>query len=225
MREKALDVLPFVERDPWLEPCREPLMARYRYYRALLSEIEENSGSIVDYANGYLYFGFQYDPLSRGRWFREWLPEAEDVYLFGDFNGWRRTELPLRKGADGVWSIFLPDETFGDRLVHGSRVKMLVHGANGWLERIPSYIRRVVQDERTKDFCGQFWAPPVPFDWRGDAFDIASVGSLLIYECHVGMAQESEGVGSYAEFTRLVLPYIREAGYNAVQLMAVAEHP
>ncbi len=225
MREKALDVLPFVERDPWLEPCREPLMARYRYYRALLSEIEENSGSIVDYANGYLYFGFQYDPLLRGRWFREWLPEAEDVYLFGDFNGWRRTELPLRKGADGVWSIFLPDETFGDRLVHGSRVKMLVHGANGWLERIPSYIRRVVQDERTKDFCGQLWAPPVPFDWRGDAFDIASVGSLLIYECHVGMAQESEGVGSYAEFTRFVLPRIREAGYNAVQLMAVAEHP
>ena len=129
MREKALDVLPFVERDPWLEPCREPLMARYRYYRAQLSEIEENSGSIVDYANGYLYFGFQYDPLLRGRWFREWLPEAEDVYLFGDFNGWQRTELPLRKGGDGVWTIFLPDETFGDRLVHGSRV---TEPTDGW---------------------------------------------------------------------------------------------
>ena len=225
MNDETLDTLPFVERDSWLEPCREPLVARYRYYEASLSEIEKNCGSLADYANGYLYFGFQYDPVARGWRFREWLPEAEDVYLFGDFNGWRRTELPLKKGPDGVWTIFFPDESFGDRLVHASRVKMLVHGANGWLERIPSYIRRVVQDDRTKDFCGQLWAPPEPFDWKDDAFDIASLGSLLIYECHVGMAQEKEGVGSYSEFTRRILPRIREAGYNTVQLMAVAEHP
>ena len=38
------------------------------------------------------------------------------------------------------------------------KVKMLVHGDNGWLERIPSYIR-VVQDEHTKDYTGQLWAP------------------------------------------------------------------
>ena len=102
---------------------------------------------------------------------------------------------------------------------------MLVHGDNGWLERIPSYIRRVVQDEHTKDYTGQLWAPAEPFDWRGDSFDIASVGSLLIYECHVGMAQEKEGVGTYCEFIKTILPHIKKAGYNTIQLMAVAEHP
>ena len=223
--ENALEELPIVERDPWLRTYESALRSRYDLYRRRRDEIGQGGDSLRDYANGYLYYGFQYDPALKGWHFREWLPGAEDVYLFGDFNGWQRTQLRLRKDSDGVWSIFLPDESFGDRLVHGSLVKMLVHGANGWLERIPSYIRRVVQDPVSKNFTGQLWAPPVPFDWQGDAFDIASVGDLLIYECHVGMAQEEPRVGTYAEFTRDVLPRVKRDGYNTVQLMGIAEHP
>ena len=214
-----------MKKDPWLEPNAEDMLRRYDRYRERLSAIGKECGSLTEYANGYFYFGFQYDDALRGWWFREWLPGAKDVYLFGDFNGWQRTQLPLKKDGCGVWSVFLPDETYGERLVHGSKVKMLVHGDNGWLERIPSYIRRVVQDEHTKDYTGQLWAPAEPFDWRGDSFDIASVGSLLIYECHVGMAQEKEGVGTYCEFIKTILPHIKKAGYNTIQLMAVAEHP
>lgn len=225
METKLSGRLAIVEQDDWLKPVEGAMTERYAHFCRRLSDIERTAGSLVDYANGYLYFGFQYDPVRRGWWFREWLPGAIDVYLFGDFNGWQRTELPLRRGAGGVWSIFLPDESFAGRLVHGSRVKMLVHGRNGWLERIPAYIRRVVQDEQSKDFSGQLWAPAEPFDWNGDRFDISSLGSLYIYECHVGMSQEKEGVGTYAEFAGTVLPRIKEDGYNVVQLMAVAEHP
>jgi 1,4-alpha-glucan branching enzyme len=39
------------------------------------------------------------------------------------------------------------------------------------------------------------------------------------------MAQEAEAVGSYRDFTRNVLPRVRDGGYNAIQLMAVQEHP
>lgn len=225
METKLSGRLAIVEQDDWLKPVEGAMTERYAHFCRRLSGIERTAGSLVDYANGYLYFGFQYDPVRRGWWFREWLPGAIDVYLFGDFNGWQRTELPLRRGAGGVWSIFLPDESFAGRLVHGSRVKILVHGRNGWLERIPAYIRRVVQDEQSKDFSGQLWAPAEPFDWNGDRFDISSLGSLYIYECHVGMSQEKEGVGTYAEFAGTVLPRIKEDGYNVVQLMAVAEHP
>lgn len=225
METKLSGRLAIVEQDDWLKPVEGAMTERYAHFCRRLSGIEHTAGSLVDYANGYLYFGFQYDPVRRGWWFREWLPGAIDVYLFGDFNGWQRTELPLRRGAGGVWSIFLPDESFAGRLVHGSRVKILVHGRNGWLERIPAYIRRVVQDEQSKDFSGQLWAPAEPFDWNGDRFDISSLGSLYIYECHVGMSQEKEGVGTYAEFAGTVLPRIKEDGYNVVQLMAVAEHP
>ena len=225
MKTETIVQLPIVKKDPWLEPNAEDMLRRYDRYRERLSAIGKECGSLTEYANGYFYFGFQYDDALRGWWFREWLPGAKDVYLFGDFNGWQRTQLPLKKDGCGVWSVFLPDETYGEHLVHGSKVKMLVHGDNGWLERIPSYIRRVVQDEHTKDYTGQLWAPAEPFDWRGDSFDIASVGSLLIYECHVGMAQEKEGVGTYCEFIKTILPHIKKAGYNTIQLMAVAEHP
>ena len=179
--EKTTRRLPIVERDEWLQPVEAQMNLRHERYERKMADIGGSAGSLVDYANGHRYFGWQYDSTLEGWWFREWLPGACDVYLFGDFNGWQRTQLRLRKDSDGVWSIFLPDESFGDRLVHGSLVKMLVHGANGWLERIPSYIRRVVQDPVSKNFTGQLWAPPVPFDWQGDAFDIASVGDLLMY--------------------------------------------
>ena len=50
-------------------------------------------------------------------------------------------------------------------------------------------------------------------------------GGLRIYEAHVGMAQEEAKVGTFDEFTRNVLPRIARLGYNAIQLMAVMEHP
>ncbi len=220
----ATEHLPIVERDEWLRPVEGELIYRNKLYANKLRDIEQTAGSIVDYANGYRSFGWQRDEILSGWWFREWLPAAREVYIMGDFNDWRRGEVELHRGDGGVWSTFLPDAMYSSKLVHGSLYKMVVHGDNGWHDRIPAYARRAVQNERTKDYAAQFWAPE-PFDWQGDSFDLSSVGSLLIYEAHVGMAQERAGVGSYREFTRKVLPRIRRAGYNTVQLMAVAEHP
>ncbi len=216
--------LPIVEQDEWLRPVEGEIEYRHRLYTEQLDRIRESAGSLVDYANGYRYYGWQRDEDLRGWWFREWLPAAKDVYLFGDFNGWQRTELRLDKDKSGVWSIFLPDAMYADRLTHGSLYKIHVHGGNGWHDRIPAYATRVVQNDETKDYTAQFWIPQ-PFDWSDDRFDIARNGDLLIYEAHVGMAQEREGVGSYCEFTKKILPVIRKDGYNAVQLMAIAEHP
>ena len=52
-----------------------------------------------------------------------------------------------------------------------------------------------------------------------------SVDPLLIYECHIGMAQNKEAVGTYDEFRTEVLPRVVKLGYNAIQIMAVQEHP
>ncbi len=216
--------LPIVEQDPWLEPVEGELAYRHQLYEEQLARIVASSGSISSYANGYNYFGWQYDATLQGWWFREWLPAAHDVYLFGDFNNWQRTELRLQRDRDGVWSIFLPDGMYRDRLTHGSLYKIHVHGHNGWMDRIPAYATRVVQNDETKDFAAQFWIPQ-PFDWGEDERFSLKGENPLIYEAHVGMAQEREGVGTYVEFTRKILPKIKRAGYNAVQLMAIAEHP
>ncbi len=219
-------ILPIVERDEWLRPVEAVLVARQERYKEALAKIEggeSGGGSIVDYANGYQYFGWHRDEEMQGWWFREWLPAARDVFIFGDFNGWQRTQLRLNKGADGVWSIFLADAMFAGGLTHGSLYKIHVNGENGWLDRIPAYATRVVQDDVTKNYTAQFWVPQ-PFDW-GQPFTPAKGRPLLIYEAHVGMAVECEGVGTYVEFTQNILPKIKRKGYNAVQLMAIAEHP
>ena len=222
MAEKSS--LRMVAADEWLQPVEEEIERRHDGYLSRLKAIEQSSGSIIDYANGYKYFGWQYDDMMSGWWFREWLPEAYDVYIFGDFNGWQRTQLRLNKDANGVWSIFLPEAMYGYRLTHGSLYKLHIHGANGWLDRIPAYATRVVQDEQTKDYTAQFWIEQ-PFEWTDSNFSAAKCSPLLIYETHVGMAQEKEGVGTYAEFEKKILPKVRRAGYNAIQVMAIAEHP
>ncbi|MBO5463978.1 MAG: alpha amylase C-terminal domain-containing protein [Alistipes sp.] len=222
--ESSKSILPMVERDEWLQPVAEKIEERHNRYLKRMVAIEQQSGSITDYANGYRYYGWQYDDALCGWWFREWLPEAYDVFLFGDFNSWQRTQLRLDKGADGMWSIFLPDAMYEHLLTHGSLYKLHVHGKNGWHDRIPAYATRVVQDEESKNYTAQFWIPQ-PFEWHDKDFDAQKVGDLLIYETHIGMAQEAEKVGTYNEFTDLILPRVKQAGYNAIQIMAIAEHP
>ncbi|MFI3280955.1 MAG: alpha amylase C-terminal domain-containing protein [Rikenellaceae bacterium] len=223
--DKQKKRLPLVASDEWLLPVEDEINYRHELYEQHLADIEASSGSIADYANGYHYFGWQRDEMMKGWWFREWLPEAKDVYIFGDFNSWRRTELRLSRDSVGVWSIFLPDAIYAYRLTHYSLYKLHIHGGNGWHDRIPAYATRVVQDESTKNYTAQFWVPQ-HFDWGDDAdFIPIKNGQLLIYEAHVGMAQEEEGVGSYLQFADEILPRIKADGYNAVQLMAVAEHP
>lgn len=216
--------LSIIEKDSWLEPVEGELNYRYKLYTSKLADIEASSGSIVDFANGYRYFGFQRDERNKGWWFREWLPAAESVYLFGDFNGWDRTSLPLFKNQQtGVWSIFLSDREY--HLAHGMLYKILVTGANGTHERIPAWVTRAVQDDTTKNFTAQFWNPSEPFDWGEDGFRVERDRGLFIYECHIGMAQEEAKVGSYTEFAEKVLPRVKAAGYNAIQVMGIAEHP
>ena len=223
--ENLQQMLPMVERDEWLHPVADRVADRHNRYLARMGAIEQQAGSIVDYANGYRYYGWQWDDALDGWWFREWLPEAYDVFIFGDFNSWQRTQLRLDKNRDGVWSIFLPNAMYGHLLTHGSLYKLHIHGKNGWHDRIPAYATRVVQDEQTKNYTAQFWNPEKPYKWKNKKFDISQVGDLLIYEAHVGMSQEEPKVGTYKEFTKKVLPRIKKAGYNAVQLMAIAEHP
>ena len=223
--ESSHKVLAMVERDEWLQPVADKIADRHERYLKRMAAIEAQAGSIVDYANGYRYYGWQWDDTLSGWWFREWLPEAYDVFIFGDFNSWQRTQLRLEKDRNGVWSIFLPEAMYGHLLQHGSLYKLHVHGANGWHDRIPAYATRVVQDEVTKNYTAQFWNPEKPYKWHDKKFDASKLGDLLIYEAHVGMAQEEAKVGTYNEFTKNILPRIKEAGYNAVQLMAIAEHP
>ena len=222
-------MMKLVEKDSWLEPVAEKVQARYDKYKSLLTYIESRYGSLKSFASAHEFFGFHYDKIRHGWWYREWAPAAHYLSLFGDFNNWDRYANPLEREDDGVWSVFLPDAQYRDKLIHGSLLKVLVQSSIGEQERIPVYINRVLQNEDNKDFAGQFWNGSQRLEPRSHKVakskSVSESKSLFIYESHIGMAQEKEGVGTYKEFKDNILPRIKDAGYNAIQLMAIAEHP
>ena len=213
-----------VDNDNWLSPVADEVQKRYDRYRNRLETIEKQYGSLDRFASAHEFFGFHYDRIRRGWWYREYAPAAHYLSLYGDFNGWNKYENPLENVGNGIWELFLPDSEYKTRLVHGSLMKVLVQSSIGEQDRIPIYIERVVQDENTKDFAAQFWNPEKQYIFENQTPELTDE-PLLIYESHVGMAQEKEGVGTYNEFITNVLPRIKAGGYNAVQLMAIAEHP
>ncbi len=207
-----------IELDEMLLPYRAIIDRRIKKREEVLSFIEERWGSLVDFASSHLYFGLHKET---DRWvFREWAPRAREVYLIGDMTGWQeKEEFALAPAGNGVWEIYLPL----DSISHGHHYKLRIKWDGGEGERIPSHATYVVQDPSTGIFSARVWDVP-PFRWRYPRCESPPL-PLLIYEAHVGMAQEEERVGTYVEFTRRVLPRIRDAGYNTLQLMAIQEHP
>jgi 1,4-alpha-glucan branching enzyme len=219
--------LSLLEDEPWLESYQIQLAERLNIFQHELREIENSFGNISEFANIHQYYGIHFESTLRKGWvYREWAPAAHQLFFFGDFNDWNRTSHPMRRNPRGDWEIFLPFDEYQERFTHQSKVKVHVITENGALDRIPSYIRKVVQDPVNHDFAGQLWFPKEIFAWKDQGFSPAkNFKQPLVYECHVGMAQEKLGIGTYAEFEKIILPRIQAAGYNTIQLMAVMEHP
>lgn len=214
--------LKIIKHDPWLEPFKGAIEGRHNDVINKERELTQACGSLIEFANAHEYFGFH--RTQRGGWvFREWAPGATAITLVGDFSNWKpmkKFELRRLPGSDGVWETRLRPSD----IHHGQHYKMIVEWPGGSGERIPAYARRVVQDENTKLFSAQVWAPEHPYEWKIEKFE-PDTRPLMIYECHIGMAQQREGVGTYREFRENVLPRIAADGYNAIQIMAIQEHP
>lgn len=218
--------LAIIQEDPWLDPYTSDVQDRYERYREARQQIELAAGSLLQFAAAYQYYGINFDEHKNGWYYREWAPGARQLYLTGDFNNWDRHRHKLQRNGNGDWEIFLPFDDYKDSFTHESKIKVHVEADNGAIDRIPAYITRVVQDVQTYDFAGQLWFPQQEFKWTDAGFNRQpAFEQPIIYECHVGMAQEHEGVGTYREFADTVLPRIQAGGYNAIQLMAVMEHP
>jgi 1,4-alpha-glucan branching enzyme len=208
-----------VDNDPWLAPYTEII---YRRGLKVIEKEIELTGEIQtlsDFASGYLYFGLHH--TAEGWLFREWAPNATKIYLVGDFNEWQEMkEYSLIALENGVWEIRLPHQV----MKHGDLFKLSIYWEGGKGLRLPSYIRRVVQNDTTKVFNAQVWAPAEDYRWKNEQIN-AAARPPFIYEAHVGMSTMEEKIGSYNEFRINVLPRIKKAGYNTIQLMAIQEHP
>ena len=214
-----MKTLNIVKNDSGLERYAGAIEARYDYAKRKELELTGGTQSLADFASGYLYFGLH--KTSKEWIFREYAPNATELYLIGDFNNWQQgPEYQLQNIGNGVWEIKLPLRA----MRHGDLYKLMMHWKGGFGERIPAWATRVVQDDYTKIFSAQVWEPSKPYKFKYKKFK-PNCAPLLIYECHIGMAGEKEGISTYSEFRENVLQRIYKAGYNCIQIMAIQEHP
>ena len=207
-----------LELNPQLKPFERDIDLRMNLYHNTKNRLLAQGGTLKEFANAHHYFGIHHH---NGSWvYREWAPSAYQLYLTGDFNGWNQTSHPMKRLENGVWELVLEGD---NALWEGCKVKTVVDANLTRTEHIPLYARRVVQDPKTITWCAEVVDNWKTYEWTDQ--DFKGADSLYIYEAHVGMAQEEGKVGTYREFAKYVLPRIKKAGYNAVQLMAVMEHP
>ena len=213
-------VLRLLKNDKWLEPFAAAIEGRHQHAVDKIAELTGGQQKLSDFASGHLYYGMH---VTDEEWIlREWAPNATKIFLIGDFNKWEEKKSYQMKRVKGTgdWEIRLPRKA----IKHGDLFKLKVYWEGGEGERIPAWINRVVQDDQTKIFSAQAWAPETPYKWNVKRFK-PNTSPLLIYECHIGMAQDAEKVGTYTEFREQVLPRIVKDGYNCIQIMAIQEHP
>ena len=226
MTRKASLIPDLVKNDPWLEPFTDDINDRLHRLKIKKEEICHKYHSIANYASAHKFLGFNYDAVSKGWWYREWAPHANALYLVADFNNWDRQSNPLSKVKNGIWEVFLDDVNYEGKLGHLSAVKVHVVTDTRSIDRLPAYINYATQKEDSPDFTGRIWSPEEEFKWTDKNFTAEKIyREPYIYECHAGMAQEKEGIGTFVEFADILLPRIKNQGYNAIQMMAVQEHP
>lgn len=205
-----------VNDDPYLQSFENIIEIRYHDFKRKEKELAGQE-KLADFASGHLFYGLHEESSN---WvFREWAPNAKEIYLIGDFNHWKpSSDYQLHKKGLGLWEAMFEK----DQIKHGQKYKILVVWNEGNGERLPSYAKYCIQDPDSKEFSAQVWSP-LPFQWKNPP--PPKPAYPLIYEAHIGMSTEEERVGTYSEFEAKTLPYIKEAGYNTVQLMAIQEHP
>ncbi len=214
--EKKLEL---IENDSWLAPYTDAIKGRHQHALDKEAQLTDHgSKSLSEFASGYLYFGIHL--TDKGWVIREWAPNATHIYLIGTFNNWQeKEEYELKPLDNGNWELTVPKTA----IHHLDLYKLMVHWNGGCGERIPAWATRVVQDENTNIFSAQVWNPTQPYKFNHPI--VPQTDPLLIYECHIGMAQNEEKVGTYNEFREHILPRIVKDGYNCIQIMAVQEHP
>merc|ERR1719387_1193850 len=102
--------LPIFELDPSLLGCQGQIWDRVNGYQWWKEKLEKDEGGLDKFGQGYKIYGW--NKTSKGYIFREWLPNAKQVFLIGEHNNWENT-MPMKHEEFGKWAIEIPDKPDG----------------------------------------------------------------------------------------------------------------
>lgn len=145
--------------------------------------------------------------------FRVWAPNAQSVFVKGDFNDWSEQASPLSHEDNGYWYTDVASAK------PGQQYKYVLINGDKKLDRIDPYARQV-----TNSTGNGVIYDVAAFDWQEDHFELPSHNELAIYEMHIGsFFTGEEGKPGGFDTAMEKLEHLKRLGVNAIQIMPVAE--
>lgn len=162
-----------------------------------------------------------------GTYFAVWAPNAEEVAVMGNFNGWNKHSHQLNKrwDASGIWEGFVP------HVAKGEVYKYHIRGFDGTdLEKGDPYALRW---EHPPEKASIVWDTNYTWkdkNWLAKRPKLNALDQpMSVYELHLGSWQRDPGnperVLSYGEIATSLVPYILEMGFTHVEFMPIMEYP
>ena len=177
----------------------------------------------VDRSTLYRYMGAH--PFPEGVRFAVWAPNATEVSVISDGNGWSRGKDMLQPSESGVWSGFIQGA------VPGTRYKYAIRSKNGYyIEKSDPFAFATEHRPNTASVTWNIRG----FDWQDDDWIQRRAETdwlqapVSVYELHPGSWKRPEDgreFFNYRELAHQIGDYVAEMGYTHVQLMPITEHP
>ena len=165
--------------------------------------------------------------MDDGYAFRVWAPNADGVWVSGDFNDWQLTCPMERISEAGIWEAVLPPNA----VKAGDAYKFCIASGERRIWKADPYAR---YSEPAPGTNSRIWEAE-PYAWQDAAWmrrrrQVAEryyQSPMNIYEMHLGSwhRREDGTYLSYREIADLLAPYLTDMGYTHVELMPVMEHP
>jgi len=162
-----------------------------------------------------------------GTYFAVWAPNAESVYVVGDFNGWDNKNFALKPcQQSGIWEGFFPGAGPGSLYKYhiNSRVRRYQ------VDKADPFAFRSEQPPKTASVISDLAYPWGDASWMEERKSRNALDApLSIYELHLGswvrMPEEGNRPLSYREIAPRLVDYVNKMGFTHVELMPVMEHP
>ena len=162
-----------------------------------------------------------------GTLFAVWAPNAKEVNVIGDFNGWNKGHDPLKqRGQSGIWEGFIP----GVRQGQNYKYHIISRYNNFSAEKADPMAFAAEVPPKTASVVGSLsysWGDGEWMKARGAHTGLKS--PVSIYEVHLGswrrVPEEGNRSLTYREMAEQLPKYVKELGFSHVELMPVTEHP
>ncbi len=157
--------------------------------------------------------------------FRLWAPNAQGVFVFGEFSNW--SDIALCEEEDGYWSVHVPNAQHGQEYLYRLSGPGTNHPQYGNFRKGPRASH--VVDVGAGFGINAILNDPSQFDWQGyDEPVTVPLNELVIYQIHPNTYNNPNGPNQSPNGFNTVLgrlDHISDMGFNSIKTMPVTAFP